>query len=57
MFNVANTKRVLYINQNIDLGFGTANVDFQKPANQNSVFSNDAFQSPFVARLFARFTF
>ena len=57
LFNIGFARRAQYINQNIDLGFGTTNVDFQKPANQNSVFSNDAFQSPFVARLFVRFTF
>ena len=57
LFNIGFARRVQYINQNIDLGFGTTNVDFLKPANQNGVFSNDAFQSPFVARLFARFTF
>jgi hypothetical protein len=57
LFNIGFAKRVQYINQNIDLGFGKPNADFLKPANQNGVLSNDAFQSPFVARLFARFTF
>jgi hypothetical protein len=57
LFNIGFAKRVQYVNQDIDLGFGTVNADFLKPANQNGVFSNDAFQSPFVARLFARFTF
>jgi len=57
LFNIGFAKRNQYINQNIDLGFGKPNVDFQKPTNQNGVFSNDAFQSPFQARLFVRFTF
>jgi hypothetical protein len=57
LFNIGFAKRVQYVNQDVDLGFGIPNADFLKPANQNGVFSNDAFQSPFVARLFARFTF
>jgi Carboxypeptidase regulatory-like domain/TonB-dependent Receptor Plug Domain len=57
LFNIGFAKRVQYVNQDIDLGFGVPNADFLKPTNQNGVFSNDAFQSPFVARLFARFTF
>jgi len=57
LFNIGFAKRQQYINQNIDLGFGTVNQDFLKPANQISVRSNDAFQSPFVARLFAKFEF
>jgi len=57
LFNIGFAKRQQYVNQNIDLGFGTVNQDFLKPANQISVRSNDAFQSPFVARLFAKFEF
>jgi hypothetical protein len=57
LFNIGFAKRVQYINQNIDLGFGTVNQDFLKPVNQISVRANDAFQSPFVARLFAKFEF
>jgi hypothetical protein len=45
------------VNQNIDLGFGTVNADFLKPANQNGVLANDGYQSPFVARVFFRFEF
>jgi hypothetical protein len=57
LFNIGFAKRVQYINQNLDLGFGTTNVDFQKPANQISVRANDSFQSPFVARMFVKFEF
>jgi hypothetical protein len=59
MFNVANTKRVLYINQNIDLGFGTTNADFLKPANITGVpiSASSGIQSPFDARVFFRFEF
>jgi hypothetical protein len=57
LFNIGFAKRVQYVNQNLDLGFGTANADFLTPANQNGVRSNDAFQSPFVARLFVKFQF
>jgi hypothetical protein len=59
LFNVANTKRILYINQNIDLGFGTTNADFLKPANITGVpiSASSGIQSPFDARVFARFEF
>jgi hypothetical protein len=57
LFNIGFAKRQQYVNQNIDLGFGTVNQDFLKPVNQISVRANDAFQSPFVARLFAKFEF
>jgi len=59
MFNVANTKRVLYINQNIDLGFGTTNADFLKPANITGVpiSASSGTQSPFDARVFFRLEF
>ncbi len=55
MFNIANTKRIEFINQNIDLGFGTTNLDFLKPTNE--AVRGDGIQSPFNARLFARFEF
>jgi len=57
LFNLGFAKRALFINQNIDLGFGTSNADFLKPANQTTVLNNDAFQSPFQARLFIKFEF
>jgi carboxypeptidase family protein len=57
LFNIGFAKRVQYVNQNIDLGFGTVNADFLKPANQNGVLANDGYQSPFVARIFFKFEF
>ena len=57
LFNIGFARRTQYLNQNQDLGFGTPNVDFLKPANQNGTLSNDAFQSPFVARVFVKFEF
>jgi hypothetical protein len=55
MFNLANTKRIEFINQDIDLGFGTTNLDFLKPTNE--AVRGDGIQSPFNARVFARFEF
>jgi hypothetical protein len=55
MFNLANTKRIEFINQNLDLGFGTTNLDFLKPTNE--AVRGDGIQAPFNARLFARFEF
>jgi hypothetical protein len=59
MFNIANTKRVLYINQNHDLAFGTTNLDFLKPAIITGVpiAASSGTQSPFNARVFFRFEF
>jgi Carboxypeptidase regulatory-like domain/TonB-dependent Receptor Plug Domain len=57
LFNIGFAKRALFINQNIDLGFGTPNADFLKPNNQTTVLNNDAFQQPFQARLFVKFEF
>lgn len=60
LFNIGFAKRALFINQNIDLGFGSPNADFLKPANQlgaTGVLTNDAFQAPFQARLFVKFEF
>lgn len=56
MFNLANTKRVLLINQNIDLGTGTPNLDFLKPATLIAT-RGDSIQSPFNARVFFRLEF
>jgi hypothetical protein len=55
MFNIANTKRILFINQNIDLGTGTTNLDFLKPNNQAVI--GDGIQAPFNARVFFRLEF
>jgi Carboxypeptidase regulatory-like domain/TonB-dependent Receptor Plug Domain len=56
LFNIANTRRVQYFNQNIDLGFGVPNADFLKPDNQ-TIARNDAIQAPFNCRVFARLEF
>jgi hypothetical protein len=56
LFNIANTKRILSIDQNIDLGTGTTNLDFLKP-NTFVATRGDSIQSPFNARLFVRFEF
>jgi len=55
MSNITNTKRVLFINQNIDLGTGTTNLDFLKPNNQAVI--GDGIQAPFNARVFFRLEF
>ena len=59
MFNIANTKRILYFNQNIDLGFGTTNLDFLKPGfvGNTQISSSSGIQSPFNARVFFRLEF
>lgn len=59
LFNIANTRRILYFNQNIDLGFGTTNLDFLKPAfvSGTQISSSSGIQSPFNARLFFRLEF
>ena len=57
LFNIGYAQRNQYVNQNLDLGFGIPNVDFQKPANQNGVRINDSFQSPFAARFMAKLSF
>jgi len=59
MFNLGNTKRTLFINQNLDLGLGVANNDFLKPANITGapISASSGIQSPFNARLFARLEF
>jgi hypothetical protein len=55
LFNIANSKRQLFVDQNEDLQFGQRNVDFQKPANQAVL--GDGFMSPFSARLSVKFVF
>jgi hypothetical protein len=56
MFNLGNAKRILLINQNIDLGTGTPNLDFLKPATLIAT-RGDSIQSPFNARVFFRLEF
>jgi len=57
LFNVANTKRINFVNQNIDLSFLTPNADFQKPGIITSAANADGIQAPFNARLFVRLEF
>jgi len=59
LFNIANTRRVEYINQTIDLSFGTPNADFLKPNNilGSNWYQATGIQAPFNARLFARIEF
>jgi hypothetical protein len=59
LFNIANTKRILFFNQNLDLGTGTPNNDFLKPANLTGapISASSGIQSPFNARVFARLEF
>jgi hypothetical protein len=57
LFNVANTKRVLFYNQAIDLSFGTPNADFLKPGIMTLAPNADGIQVPFNCRLFFRLEF
>ena len=61
LFNVANTKRIEYFNQNIDLTFGTPNADFLKPSTIGGTYYVSSLpsgiQSPFNCRLFMRLEF
>jgi hypothetical protein len=55
LFNIANSKTQLFINQNEDLSFGVPNADFQKPASYNT--RDGAFQRPFYARMMVKLEF
>jgi hypothetical protein len=57
LFNVANTKRILFYNQAIDLKFGVPNADFQKPGIITLAPNADGIQAPFDCRLFFRLEF
>jgi hypothetical protein len=52
-FNIANTKRTTLVNEFADLGFGLANVDFQKPGGTNG----HSFTYPFNSRFSLRLVF
>lgn len=61
MFNIANTKRELSINQNVDLSWGALNADFKKPGfgavnaqGQNLILG---FVQPFSSRATVSFNF
>ncbi len=56
LFNLANTRRVLFVNQNADLAFGSPpNADFLKPENVARL--GDAFVAPFQARFGVKIEF
>jgi hypothetical protein len=55
LFNIANSKTLLAIDQNEDQTFGVKNVDFQKPTNYSG--RGTAFQRPFYARFMVKFEF
>jgi hypothetical protein len=60
VFNIANARRQLRIDQNEDASFGTPNVDFKKPIGRGSVItglSTPGFQRPLYARFSVRFEF
>jgi len=59
LFNVANTKRIEYINETIDLKFGVPNADFLKPNNilGSNPSDGNGIQAPFNCRLFMRLEF
>ncbi|MGA8221633.1 MAG: hypothetical protein WB780_08255, partial [Candidatus Acidiferrales bacterium] len=61
LFNVANTKRINSIDEDIDLKFGVPNADFLKPSSTaGTTFVSSlpsAIQAPFNARLFMRLEF
>jgi hypothetical protein len=55
LFNIANSKTQLNINQDEDIQFGVPNLDFQKPGSYAG--RDTAFQRPFYARLMVKFEF
>jgi len=59
LFNIANTKRIEYINEDIDLSFGTPNADYLKPRNilGSNAYQGNGIQAPFNCRLFMRLEF
>ena len=59
LFNVANTKRVEFINETDSLKFGIPNADFLKPNNilGSNPSDGDGIQAPFNCRLFMRLEF
>jgi outer membrane receptor for ferrienterochelin and colicin len=61
LFNIANSKTQLTIDQNEDLTFGVANVDFMKPSTVGGLltyqFRDSGFQRPFYARMMVKLEF
>jgi hypothetical protein len=61
LFNIANSKTQLLIDQNEDLSFGVPNADFKKPTTVGELltyqFRDSGFQRPFYARFMVKFEF
>jgi hypothetical protein len=59
MFNILNHRTVTALDQNVDLSFGTSNIDFLTPHNYSGLYTDrgTAFQTPFNARASVRFEF
>jgi hypothetical protein len=57
LFNIANARRQLRVDQNVDLGFGIPNVDFLLPAGGTVASRTNTFQRPFYARASIKFEF
>ncbi len=57
LFNVANQKTQLRIDQNEDRSFGVPNADFLKPVGSGNIGIQPGFQRPFYARLNVRWEF
>lgn len=55
LFNIANSKTLLAIDQNEDLSYLNPNIDFQKPTNYSG--RGTAFQRPFYARFMVKLEF
>jgi hypothetical protein len=56
MFNIANSHRETTANQFFDLGFGSANADFQKPFT-SATFQTQGFVNPFTSRASVKIQF
>ncbi len=57
MFNLFNQKRALYLDQNLEVAPGSPDADYKKPFGIFLGNQPNAYQSPFIARLSARFEF
>lgn len=57
LFNIANQKTQLRIDQFQDAALNVPNADFKKPVGSGNIGVSPAFQRPFNARLFAKWEF
>jgi hypothetical protein len=57
LFNIANQKTQLRVDQFQDASLGTPNFDFLKPVGSGNIGVPPAYQRPFNARLFVRWVF